>query len=104
MERYGEDYGIIPYAENLLKNSTEQITDSSLAFLAQYLSKNIGKWVKTEHLIGDKIVTHIGKLINVGIDYMVLRLEGNAVATVVCNIKDIRFITIIYDKNTNFLK
>lgn len=95
-----ENMGIIPYAENLLSSYSNN--DSN--FLPNYLSKNIGKWVKVEHLIGNSLVSHIGQLIASGIDYIVLKLEGGTLATIVCNIKDIRFITIIYSKNTNLLK
>lgn len=100
-----ENYDIIPYAENLLNNNKGSVADyGEMNFLPNYLSKNIGKWMKVEHLIGSSLVSHIGQLIASGVDYIVLKLEGNNVATVICNLKDIRFITVIYNKNTLMLK
>lgn len=100
-----DSFDIIPYAENLLNsNKGSDAYYRDMNFLPNYLSKNIGKWVKVEHLIGQNLVSHIGQLIASGIDYIVLKLEGNNVATVICNLKDIRFITVIYNKNTQLLK
>ncbi|MEE0946593.1 MAG: hypothetical protein U0M42_07215 [Acutalibacteraceae bacterium] len=95
---------IIPYAENLLKEQEygNKIT-SSLPFLPTFLNQNIGRWIKVEHLIGDKLIEHIGQLINVGMDYIVLKVDGELLSTIVCNTKDIKFITVIYSKNLNYL-
>lgn len=95
---------IIPYAENLLKREQTAISETnSLPFLPSYLSKNIGRWVKVEHFLGNELVSHIGQLISVGLDFIVLKIDSNTLATVVCNTKDICFITIIYNKNTEYL-
>ncbi len=95
---------IIPYAENLLRSEQSvDLKDNSLPFLPSYLSKNIGRWVKVEHFLGNEFVSHIGQLISVGIDFIVLKIDSSTLATVVCNIKDICFITIVYNKNTEYL-
>ncbi len=100
-----DTFDIIPYAENLLNSNKNTDFDyRDINFLPNYLAKNIGKWVKVEHLIGNNLVSHIGQLVASGIDYIVLKLEGNNVTTVICNLKDIRFITVIYTKNTHLLK
>ena len=103
LTEYNED--IIPRAQRLLSNSqvhSDFLNNST--FLPEYLAKNIGKWIKVEHLVGNNLISHIGQLISSGIDYIVLKLEGDTLATVVCNTKDIRFITVIYDRNTKNLK
>lgn len=106
MDNYllNSDNDIIPYAENLLRTNINLNELSELSFLPSYLTKNIGKWMKVEHLIGGSLISHIGQLISTGVDYIVLKLESDTVTTVVCNMKDIRFITIIYDRNIKSLK
>ncbi len=95
---------IIPYAENLLRSEQIGLNEvSSLPFLPTYLSKNIGRWVKVEHFIGNDIISHIGQLISVGIDFVVLKTDSRTLSTVVLNTKDICFITIIYSNNTEQL-
>lgn len=91
---------IIPYAEQLLSNYTDysDIINND-AFLPAFLLKNIGRWMKVELLYSTTPVTHIGRLYKVGVDYIVLQLESASAATLICNIKDIKLITIIYDTN-----
>lgn len=95
---------IIPYAEQMLSSYTDYSDMmNNDAFLPSFLSKNIGRWMKVEHYFGNNIETHIGRLFKVGIDFMVLQLADKNPTTVVCNTKDIKFITIIYDTNKNAL-
>ncbi len=95
---------IIPYAENLLKTEKVSLDGvNTLPFLPSYLSKNIGRWVKVEHFLGNNIVSHIGQLISVGIDFVVLKTDSSTLSTVVLSTKDICFITIIYSNNTEQL-
>ncbi len=91
---------IIPYAEQLLSNYTDysDIINND-AFLPAFLLKNVGRWMKVQLLYGNSPVTHIGRLYKVGVDYMVLQLEASTAATLICNIKDVKLITIIYDTN-----
>lgn len=65
-------------------------------FLPAFLSKNMGRWVKAELLIGNSLVPKIGQLIKVGAGFIVLKLNTNPVSSVVCDINSIRFVTIIY--------
>ena len=95
---------IIPYAEQMLGNYTDYSDMmNNDAFLPSFLGKNIGRWMKVEHYLGNNIETHIGRLFKVGIDFLVLQLNAERPTTVVCNLKDIKFITIIYDTNKNSL-
>ncbi len=91
---------IIPYAEQLLSNYTDysDIINND-AFLPAFLLKNTGRWMKVELLYSTTPVTYIGRLYKVGVDYIVLQLQSPTAATIICNIKDIKLITIIYDTN-----
>ena len=91
---------IIPYAEQMLSGYTDYSDIiSNDAFLPAFLLKNTGRWMKVQLLYGNTPVTHIGRLYKVGVDYIVLQIEASAAATLICNIKDIKLITIIYDTN-----
>ena len=91
---------IVPYAEQLLSGYTDysDIINND-AFLPAFLLKNTGRWMKIELLYGNTPVTHIGRLYKVGVNYIVLQLDYSSAATLICNIKDIKLITIIYDTN-----
>ena len=91
---------IVPYAEQLLSGYTDYSDiKNNDAFLPAFLLKNTGRWMKIELLYGNTPVTHIGRLYKVGVNYIVLQLEASSAATLICNIKDIKLITIIYDTN-----
>ncbi len=79
------------YGENYLT----EIMNNDL-FLPAYLSKNLGKWMKLEMLMGNQLTEKIGQLIKVGAGYVVLKLNTNPVSTVVCDLKCIKIVTIIY--------
>ena len=99
------NFDIIPYAEKLLSdNNSDFSIMQNMSFLPMYLSKNIGRWIKVEHVIGDTLVSHIGQLISCGADYIVLKSNSDILTTIICNIKDIRFITVIYENNSHLLK
>lgn len=65
-------------------------------FLPGYLSKNLGRWMKVESVVGNSVVTKIGQLIKVGAGFIVLKLNTNPISSVVCEITSIRFVTILY--------
>lgn len=95
---------IIPYAEQMLGGYNDYaylLRDE--AFLPSFLNKNVGRWMKVEHYIGENAVTHIGRLFKVGVDFLVLQLSTDRPTTVLCNLKDVKFITIIYDTDKNSL-
>lgn len=77
------------------ENYLHEIMNNDL-FLPAYLSKNLGKWMKIEMLMGNQLTEKIGQLIKVGAGYVVLKLNTNPVSTVVCDLKSIKIITIIY--------
>ena len=66
-------------------------------FLPGFLSKNLGRWMKVESVVGNSIVTKIGQLIKVGAGFIVLKLNTNPISSVVCEMGCIKFVTILYN-------
>lgn len=84
--------------ENTAVNTENYLTEimNNDLFLPAYLSKNLGKWMKIEMLMGNQLTEKIGQLIKVGAGYVVLKLNTNPVSTVVCDLKCIKIVTIVY--------
>lgn len=97
--KYNSEESLVPYHDNFQMDTHPEMQLTNDSFLPAYLLKNKGKWVKVEHLIGNNLVSHIGQLIKVGIDFIVLKTDSNNLSTLLCNLKDIRFMTIVYTKN-----
>lgn len=72
------------------------------AYIPAYLRKQIGRWVRAEFLVGKSIVEKVGQLIEVGTEYIILKLLEPA-TTMLCDVSSIKFITIIYDANVERL-
>ena len=66
------------------------------AFLPFYLSRQIGKWMKVEMLLGNDLHAVVGQLLKVGPGYLVLKQNTNPVSTVICNMSGVHLITILY--------
>ena len=71
------------------------------AYMPAYLSKHLGKLVRVECLLGNELHQRIGILMTVGAGFIVLRSKNNA--TLVCDLKSIRFVTIIHNNDINSL-
>jgi hypothetical protein len=71
------------------------------AYMPAYLSKHLGKLVRVECLLGNELHQRIGILMTVGAGFIVLRSKNNA--TLVCDLKSIRFVTIIHNNDLNSL-
>ncbi len=84
--------------ENTAVNTENYLTEimNNDLFLPAYLSKNLGKWMKIEMLMGNQLTEKIGQLIKVGAGYVVLKLNTNPVSTAVCDLKCIKIVTIVY--------
>lgn len=84
--------------ENTAVNTENYLTEimNNDLFLPAYLSKNLGKWMKIEMLMGNQLTEKIGQLIKVGAGYVVLKLNTNPISTVVCDLKCIKIVTIVY--------
>ncbi len=67
-------------------------------FLPAYLKNHIGKLVKIESLIGDCLQSRVGTLLQVGADFVVIKLNQNC-SSMVIEGRSIKFITIIHDND-----
>lgn len=67
-------------------------------FLPAYLKNHIGKLVKIESLVGDCLQSKIGTLLQVGADFIVIKLNQNC-SSMVIEGRSIKFITIIHDND-----
>ena len=67
-------------------------------FLPAFLKNHIGKLVKIESLIGDCLQAKIGTLLQVGADFVVIKLNQNC-SSMVIEGRSIKFITIIHDND-----
>ena len=70
---------------------------SNPIFFQCFLKKHIGKLIKAESLIGNRLDTRIGILLDVGSDYMVIKPGKNCVTTVI-DLKCVKYVSIIHDK------
>lgn len=69
-------------------------------FLPGYLKTQIGKTVRVESLIGGCLERRVGTLIQVGADYIVLKLYQSC-STMICEASSIKYITVIHDNDLN---
>ena len=81
------------------KNLPKTLTNT--AYMPAYLSKHLGKLMRVEFLLGNELHQRIGILMTVGAGFIVLRSKNNA--TLVCDLKSVRFVTIIHNNDTNSL-
>ncbi len=80
------------------KNTVLSNTD----FMPSFLSKYIGKLVRAEFLIGDRLETKIGWILKVGADFIELKLCHGS-ASVVCDLHCLKFVTVAHDNDLNRL-
>lgn len=71
--------------------------------LYDFLSSHIGKLLRVDFLIGDRLESRKGKLLNVGKEYIVLKLFQNG-CTVICDINSIKFVTVVHDNDISKLR
>ena len=93
--------------EDFLLQDTKHLTQNNKSFtpetltnpifLPAYLKNHIGKLVKIEAQIGENLETKIGTLMQIGADFVVIKLKQNC-SSMVIEGKCIKFITIIHDK------
>lgn len=80
-----------------LKSYTPETLTNSV-FLPAYLKKHVGKLVKIEALVGDCLVCRVGTLLEIGADFVVIKLQQNCCSMVIEG-SSIKFITIIHDND-----
>ena len=71
-------------------------------YMSDYLKKHIGKMVKLEFYFGDSFEIRVGQLVEVEENYVVLRLFKPSTTTV-CNIDNIKFVTIAHSNEIKSL-
>lgn len=81
-----------------IENKTVPQQLKNTAFMPAFLSKHIGKLIKVETLIGNRLETKIGILMTVGAGFLVLR-QYRSNNTMLCDIYGIKYITIIHDND-----
>lgn len=67
-------------------------------FFQCFLKKHIGKLIKAESLIGNRLDTRIGTLIEVGADYIVIKPDKRSITTVIA-LKCVKYVSIIHHKS-----
>lgn len=92
-QEHENNMSYIPQQNNNLPKSLK-----NTAFLPAFLSKNIGKLVKIESLIGGRLEPRIGILITVGANFIVLR-QMRSNNTMICDSTLIKYATIIHDND-----
>ncbi len=75
---------------------------SNPVFFQCFLKKHIGKLIKAESLIGNRLETRVGILLDVGTDYIVIKPNRNCVTTVI-DLKCVKYVSIIHDNNVRYL-
>ena len=70
------------------------------AYMPAFLNTMVGKLVRVESLIGGCLESRIGILLNVGADYIVLKLYRGC-STMICEASSIKYITVIHDNDLN---
>lgn len=79
-------------------NTCTRLSDE--AFLPAYLKTMTGKLVRVESLIGGCLESRVGILLEVGADYIVLKLYRGC-STMICEASSIKYITVIHDNDMN---
>lgn len=79
-------------------NTCTRLSDE--AFLPAYLKTMTGKLVRVESLIGSCLESRMGILLEVGADYIVLKLYRGC-STMICDASSIKYITVIHDNDMN---
>ncbi len=89
----GGNMSLIPHENDIVPH-----TLGNTAFMPAFLTKHIGKLMKIESLIGDRLETKIGILVTVGAGYIVLR-QLNTNNTVICDMIPIKYATIVHNNS-----
>ncbi len=73
---------------------------SDTAYMPGFLKTMTGKLVRVESLIGGCLESRVGTLLQVGADYIVLKLYQSC-STMICESSSVRYITVIHDNDMN---
>ena len=75
---------------------------NSPIFSGGYLRQNIGKLLKVESLIGNTLDTRIGTLLDVGADFIAIKLRKSCCSLIIPT-ATIKYITVIHDNDISKL-
>lgn len=68
--------------------------------LHDFLKMQIGKIVRIESLVGSCLERRVGQLMQVGADYIVIKLYQSC-STTICELSSVKYITVIHDNDLN---
>ena len=71
-------------------------------YMSDYLKKHIGKMVKLEFSFGNCLEIRIGQLVEVGEKYVVLKIYKPS-TTILCDLSNIKFVTIAHSNEIKSL-
>ena len=68
--------------------------------ITDILKKCVGKLVRVESLIGGRLEIRVGTLLEVGADYLILKLYRGC-STMICELSSVKYVTVIHDNDIN---
>lgn len=83
---------------NAMQTQREPQSLENSIFFQGYLKKHIGKLVKAESLIGNRLESRMGILMDVGIDFLVIKSMRNSVSIII-DLKNVKYVTVIHDND-----
>lgn len=94
-----------PVTNRMIKSSPASLTHNSGCvnsnmFFQGYLKNHIGKLVRVESLLANRLEVRIGVLFEVGANYIVIKLFKST-CTMMIEASSIKYITIIHDNDVN---
>lgn len=82
--------------------SMDEFQNNGKEYMTDYLKKHIGKMVKLEFSFGNCLEIRIGQLVEVGDNYVVLKIYKPS-TTILCDLSNIRFVTIAHSNEIKSL-
>ena len=67
-------------------------------FFQGYLKKHIGKLIKAESLLGNRLESRMGILLEVGADFLVIKSMRNSVSVII-DLKNVKYVTVVHDND-----
>lgn len=94
--------GEISAKADCAKKTVLKLEGSGGEYLRSYLKKQIGKLVKIEALVGERLEVRTGILWEIGEDFIEIKLNRNCCTTVI-DLSAVRFITVIHNNDRRLL-
>ncbi len=98
-----QNYKIEDSTPKTYTNNAQIMQNGYNQFFAVYLKNHIGKLVKVDSLLGNHFESRTGTLLDVGIDYIVIKLNMSCCSTVIPT-STVKYITIAHDNDIRKLK